>query len=1094
MAKNPITVLDEGLKRTEELNGKLKQVIENVLAINDAALKTGKNFFNVKSPNELNDSLKQNKTFVQQLNVELKERQRLEKALATQLERNKQAQTATAKALAQARYETQELNKRAKEAAVLSSKLSTEYQKQAVRLVQLRRAYKDVALTQGESSQVARKLRTEITALDARLKRVDANVGQFQRSVGNYGKAMQSAVGAARNLAGAFGFVGGAFLAAQIIRDAAQTVREFDRQVIAVQKTTNLTNPEIKLFKDEVIQLGLALKGISIQGLLKSSEIAGQLGIKGRSNILKFSETIEKLKLTSDIAGEESARQFAKFIEVSNDSVENADRLGSVITELGNNFATTESQILKNTIEIQKGIAIYDANAQSVLGLGAATNALGAEAEQARSAMQKTFQVLNNAAANGKNLDKVLRLTGQTAAEFRKEFAEDSVKVFERFIKGLADSTAEGENLTNTLKSLGLNEKRTEAVVGVLAKNYDTLSDALSRANNEYKNNVALTKEAEAASKSIDSIIGDVSDAWDGLILSIDKGDGVISRFVKFVLKDLEQGLKRVRTVLGGFSLELQDIQGNAFERYSKALDDKVTKATENNIKELEKLLVKKKEERDEIQKSVDSYEKQISQFSSLTKATSQLAKSTIENSEAKQKELARDNGQISALEDKIKKLKETKKAYDDERKSLIQSIIALDKKQNIDDLQKKNLNELRALYESLNKTLDTHKKSQKEALVALEGSIPFQEAIIQKLEEQRSKLSTTREEYVKYSKAIDEAKDTLIQLKAAIEGVNAGLDVSGLITGLEQGLDLDGIENELDEFFRKREEQEKLLTEFTKQEEQNRNEIRQQFADASLDFVNNLFDVRVQRYEDDINRNRDYYAQLLDNENLTEEQRSALEAERERKEREIEKKKRAEQRKQAIFNKAVNASEIISNTAVAITKTLGQTGFFGIPLTTVVAALGALQLATVLAQPIPQYAEGKNYKDNYEGAAIWGEKKRELKISKDGTMELSPKKIGNHLTHVKKDDIIVPDASKFLSNLSDEQIYNDIHKVSILASMSHQTDMINGYLAMQEKSMEKHTNKIVEALNKKQMSFKVINQNNIAKDIAYMLYTESKK
>ena len=73
-------------------------------------------------------------------------------------------------------------------------------------------------------------------------------------------------------------------------------------------------------------------------------------------NILKFSEVIEKLKLTSDIAGEQSARNFAKFIEVSTDSVENADRLGSVITELGNNFATSESQILKNTVEIQKGM------------------------------------------------------------------------------------------------------------------------------------------------------------------------------------------------------------------------------------------------------------------------------------------------------------------------------------------------------------------------------------------------------------------------------------------------------------------------------------------------------------------------------------------------------------------------------------------------------------------------------------------------------------------------------------------------------------------------------------------------------------------
>ena len=38
-------------------------------------------------------------------------------------------------------------------------------------------------------------------------------------------------------------------------------------------------------------------------------------------------------------------RTIAKFIEVSSDSVENADKLGSVITRLGNNFATTEKKI-----------------------------------------------------------------------------------------------------------------------------------------------------------------------------------------------------------------------------------------------------------------------------------------------------------------------------------------------------------------------------------------------------------------------------------------------------------------------------------------------------------------------------------------------------------------------------------------------------------------------------------------------------------------------------------------------------------------------------------------------------------------------------
>jgi hypothetical protein len=45
-------------------------------------------------------------------------------------------------------------------------------------------------------------------------------------------------------------------------------------------------------------------------------------------------------------------------------------------------MATTEAQVLLAT-EIQK-VAVYETSAQGVLGLGAATSALGSEAESSR--------------------------------------------------------------------------------------------------------------------------------------------------------------------------------------------------------------------------------------------------------------------------------------------------------------------------------------------------------------------------------------------------------------------------------------------------------------------------------------------------------------------------------------------------------------------------------------------------------------------------------------------------------------------------------------------------------------------------------------
>lgn len=72
-----------------------------------------------------------------------------------------------------------------------------------------------------------------------------------------------------------------------------------------------------------------------------------------------------------------------------------------------------------------------------------------------------------------------------------------------------------------------------------------------------------------------------------------------------------------------------------------------------------------------------------------------------------------------------------------------------------------------------------------------------------------------------------------------------------------------------------------------------------------------------------------------------------------------------------AKFDKAVSIARIIENTAVGITSALAQFPP-NVPLSILIGALGAVQLGTVLAQPIPQYAKGtKNAKG---GLSIIGE------------------------------------------------------------------------------------------------------------------------
>jgi hypothetical protein len=488
-----------------------------------------------------------------------KEQNQAELALISTKRKNELATEGTNRALVKERTALSETNKEIKLQAREQLGLVGNLEKLNRARNEAQKRLGDLLSAEKKNTAEIKVAELEFSKLDTRVKAVDASIKNYSKNVGNYSSAFSGLNSTAKNLLSTFGLVTGIALFGTIMKDIFSSVVDFDRQLIAVGKTTNISGEDLKQFGREVVALGDKLEGVSVDGLLKSAEVAGTLGVKGTDNILKFATAIEKLKLTSDIISEEQVQNFAKFIEVSSDSFENADRLASVITELGNNMATTEAQILSNATEIQKGVAVYATAAEGVIGLGAATSALGSESESSRSAIQSTFKIINDAIVTGKDLEKVLKLTGLSQKELSDQFNKDATGVFQKFVKGLSDAKGEGQNLSLVLNDLGLTEKRAFTVVGSLAANYGVLENAMNLASAEYKNNIALNREVAAATQSISSIIGDIKDKFEAYILSVNdanSGTETITKTLKFFrdnLKDIINFTLKYGAVLVAF-------------------------------------------------------------------------------------------------------------------------------------------------------------------------------------------------------------------------------------------------------------------------------------------------------------------------------------------------------------------------------------------------------------------------------------------------------------------------------------------------------------------------------------------------------------
>lgn len=143
-------------------------------------------------------------------------------------------------------------------------------------------------------------------------------------------------------------------------------------------------------------------------------------------------------------------------------------------------------------------------------------------------------------------------------------------------------------------------------------------------------------------------------------------------------------------------------------------------------------------------------------------------------------------------------------------------------------------------------------------------------------------------------------------------------------------------------------------------------------------DLVGTLYDGQLDKIEEESEANTDAHDSEIERIELLKEQKIISEEEAQarkraaedktrKKEEELEKRRQDIQYKQAVWDKAANIANASIATALAITEALPN-----FVLAALVGAMGAVQVATIMATPIPKYAKGT---DNHTGGpAIVGD------------------------------------------------------------------------------------------------------------------------
>lgn len=323
-----------------------------------------------------------------------------------------------------------------------------------------------------------------LVRLRADVSRFDPDIGQAVGSLGRLNAAARAA---------AEGINVGALAAGVAGLAAVKMASDFESAFAKVRKTVDTSTTDIGKLRGSLIELSKTIP-VTATEMATIAAMGGQMGITGERNLKKFTETVARLAVTSDMSSTSVAEMLARIAQANNIPISQIDRLGSSLVYVADKSNASANEVLRATMMMQGLGASAGLTAPQMFGLSAALVSTGLRIESMGNATGRMARDIAVAVARGgEKLTEMAKLAGMTAEEFRKLYKENAAEGLVAIIAGLA---REGDKAFGSLEKLGWQNLRVSGTALNAARSVDAVRKALKDADDGYRENTSLTEKS----------------------------------------------------------------------------------------------------------------------------------------------------------------------------------------------------------------------------------------------------------------------------------------------------------------------------------------------------------------------------------------------------------------------------------------------------------------------------------------------------------------------------------------------------------------------------------------------------------------------